>query len=343
VDVIALFGFALCAAVIFVGGRGLSFHGDRIAELSGLGGALIGLVLMAFVTSLPELVVGISSSAVVRSPDLAVGDVLGSCAFNLLILASLDAFAPPRKRLLGLASASHVLAAALGIVLLALVGLGLVTQGGLELTPWIGVTSVLFIAVYLASLRLIHLHARRLGPDGSIQEPLDDADAPTEADGESPLKHAIVRYAAWGAVVVVAALFLPPLAQRIALSTGLAESFVGTLFVAASTSLPEIAVSLSAVRMGAIDLAVGNMLGSNLFNIAILAIDDIVYTPGLLLADASPSHLVSVLSTMAMSAIVIIGLTFQVTGKRFLLAWDAALVLLVYVANAALLLRLPLG
>lgn len=341
-DVIALLGFALCAGVIFVGGRGLSRHGDRIAELTGLGGALIGLVLMAFVTSLPELVVGISSSAVVRSPDLAVGDVVGSCAFNLLILASLDAFAPPRTRLLGMASASHVLAAALGIVLLALVGLGLVTGGGFAVTPWIGLSSVLFIVVYLASLGLIRRHTR-LGPDGSVQEALDTADASPASTGPSPLRHAILRYTAWAALVVAAALLIPPLAQRIAASTGLAESFVGTLFVAASTSLPEIAVSLSAVRMGAIDLAVGNMLGSNLFNIAILAVDDLVYTPGLLLADASPSHLVSVLSTMAMSAIVIIGLTFQVTGKRFWLAWDAALVLLVYVANAALLLRLPLG
>ena len=165
----------------------------------------------------------------------------------------------------------------------------------------------------------------------------------SDAEGSSPLRHALTRYALYALVVVGAALFLPPLAQRIATTTGLEESFVGTLFLAASTSLPEIAVSLSAVRMGAIDMAVGNMLGSNLFNIAILAIDDMAYTQGLLLADASPSHVLSVLSTMAMSAVVIIGLTFHVTGKRFLLAWDAALVLLLYVANAALLLTLPLG
>ncbi len=339
--VVTFVGFALCASVIFAAGRGLSRYGQRIAEVTGMGGAWVGLVLMASVTSLPELAVGVTSAGFVGSADLAVGDVIGSCAFNLLILASLDAFAPRHRRLLGMASASHVLAAALGIILLALVGLGIVNVGDHAVMPWIGVSSVLFIGVYLTSVRLMFVFARRPGPDGSVQEPLDEA----VPDGlgvstELTTRQVVGRYAAHAAIVVAAAIALPPLAQRIAHLTGLEESFVGTLFLAASTSLPEIAVSLTAVRMGAINLAVGNMLGSNLFNIFILAIDDIVYTGGLLLQDASESHIVSVLSTITMSAVVIIGLTFHIEGKRFLLAWDAALILLIYAANAALLLAL---
>lgn len=159
--VLAFGGFALGAAVIFAAGRRLSFYGDRIATISGWGGAWVGLVLMAAVTSLPELMVGVSSAAVVGSADLAVGDVLGSCAVNLVILAAMDAAVPQRRPIFSVASSSHVLAAALGIVLLSMVGLGLVLPGTALLTPWIGASSVAFIAVYLSSVRLVHRHARR--------------------------------------------------------------------------------------------------------------------------------------------------------------------------------------
>lgn len=340
-DVTVVLVFAACMAVIFTAGRGLSRYGERIAEITGMGGAWVGLILMASVTSLPELVVGVSSAGLVGSADLAVGDVLGSCAFNLLILASLDALMPRRRRLLGVASASHVLAAALGIILFALVGLGLINVGDQPVTPWIGVTTVLFIGVYLVSVRLLYVHQRRPGPDGAVTQPQDDPLPEGLAVSASYTNRQVFgRYAALALVVVAAASVLPPMAQRIAQLTGLEESFVGTLFLALSTSLPEVAVTLTAVRMGAINMAVGNMLGSNLFNILILAIDEIVYTGGLLLQDASDTHIVSVLSTIVMSAVVIIGLTFTEQGKRFLLAGDALVILLVYIANAGLLLVL---
>ncbi len=349
--VVAFGGFALGATVIFLAGRRLSFYGDRIAVISGWGGAWVGLVLMAAVTSLPELMVGISSSAVVGSADLAVGDVLGSCAVNLFILAAMDAFVPEHRPILGVASGSHVLAAALGIILLALVGVGLVIPGTIAITPWIGLSSVVFIVVYLSSVRLIYLHARRswtledipaAALEGSIRGAAGESvPGAVQAPAEPLTKRVVVRrYVLFAGVIVVVATTLPWFAERIAVVTGLQESFVGTLFLAISTSLPEVAVSLAAVRIGAVDLAVGNLLGSNLFNILILALDDVAYTRGLLLEDASRVHLVSVLAAISMSAVVIIGLTYRLRGKRFLLAWDAALVLLVYVANVIVLFNL---
>ena len=120
---------------------------------------------------------------------------------------------------------------------------------------------------------------------------------------------------------------------------GFSDSFAGTLFLAVSTSLPEIAVSIAAVRMGSIDLAVGGLLGSNLFNILILAIDDIMYPGGLLLKDASDINTISAFSTIIMTSIVIIGLTYRAKGKRYFLAWDSALIFLVYILNLVLLYR----
>ncbi len=83
--VIAWLEFSLCAALIAVAGTKLSRYGDIIADKTGLGGAWIGLVLMATVTSLPELVTGVSAVALADAPDIAVGNVLGACIINLTI------------------------------------------------------------------------------------------------------------------------------------------------------------------------------------------------------------------------------------------------------------------
>lgn len=319
-------GFILCGAVIFFAGKRLSYYGDLLAEKTGISKGWIGLILMASVTSLPELMVGISSSAIVQSADLATGDILGSCAFNLGILALLDAFIPRHKPLLGLASPNHMLNAGLGIILLSLVGFALVLPVEIVVAPWIGLSSVVFIVVYLISIRVIYKNEKKNHRSEMTQE--------QEKHGtEISLRSVITGYIGFALIIIAAALALPYFADHIAEMTGLGKSFVGTFFLAVSTSLPEIAVSIAAVRIGSIDLAVGNLLGSNIFNVFILAIDDIFYTRGLLLKDASDFHIISVLSTIMMSAVVIIGLSYRASGKRHMLALDAVVIFLIYLIN----------
>ena len=322
-------GFLACAAAIAWSGFHLARLGNRLAVLTGLGRAWLGLILMATVTSLPELFVGIGSAGVQGNADLAVGDVLGSCVFNLLILSVLDAF-HRGPGLLSAAGPAQVLSAALGIALLALVGLGLFLPEQYVVMGWVGVLSLVFLAVYLLAVRMMY---RQMG----ARAPRSEGD---EAEGPSPLRGVILRYAAHAMVVIAAALLLPGFAERIVEETGLKATFVGTLLLATSTSLPEGAVSLSALRLGSLEMAVSNLLGSNLFNIVVLAIDDVVYRKGLLLKDAADAHLVTVFSTLVMSAIVIAGLTFRTTPKRFLLAWDTFLIAVLYVANLVLLYRI---
>ncbi|HEX4957943.1 MAG TPA: hypothetical protein VFV46_07175 [Lacibacter sp.] len=308
----------------------LSFYGDLLAEKTGLSKGWIGLILMASVTSLPELMVGISSSAIVQSPDLAAGDVFGSCAFNLGILAMLDAFIPGKKSLSGVASPTHMLNAALGILLVALAGLALFLPRDIYLTSWIGVSSIIFILVYVASIRIIYKNEQN--HSGDITQ-----NHKNTVDISLTLRQVIVRYTAMAFLIIGAALALPYFAEHIAEMSGLKTSFVGTFFLALSTSLPEVAVSVAAIRSGSIDLAVGNLLGSNIFNVFILAIDDLFYTKGLLLKDASDIHLVSAFSVIIMNAVVIIGLSYKAQGKRFLLAWDALLIFIIYILNLVLL------
>lgn len=326
----ALAGFVFCAALIFQSGRRLSHYGDKVAGLLGWSRGWVGLVLMATVTSLPELLVGISSAAWVGSADLAAGDIFGSCALNMAILAMLDALVPGKKPLTGVAAAGHALAAALGAVLLSLAGLALFLSQRVPVLPWVGLSSVGLVLVYLVAVRLLHA-----GEQKRVAVELPSSD-----EGGGSRTEVLPWFAFHALVIVVAALALPQFAERIAQETGLGRTFVGTLLLAASTSLPELAVSAAAVRMGSIDMAVGNLLGSNVFNILILAVDDLFYTRGVLLADASPLHLISVLCTLMMSAVLTVGLLFQPAGKRFLLAWDALTILLIYLGNMVLLYRL---
>ncbi|MFN3594750.1 MAG: sodium:calcium antiporter, partial [Thiobacillaceae bacterium] len=148
------------------------------------------------------------------------------------------------------------------------------------------------------------------------------------------LRRATVGYTVAAGVVVAAGIWLPMVAKALAWQNGLAESFVGTLFVAAVTSAPEAVVSIAAVRLGALDMALGNLFGSNLFNIAILALDDIAYTPGPLLSAVDPTHAVSALSAMVMSGIAIIGLFYRARGRVLrTVGWASLFLLAVYLFN----------
>ena len=327
-----LLSFFGCGLAILLAGKQLARYGDLLAEKTGIGKAFIGLFLMSAVTSLPELMVGISASALVQSADLAVGDILGSCAFNLVILTIMDLFSRSQNPLLSSVSQSHILAASLGTILLALVGLGIFLEQDIVLLPFIGLNSILFAVIYFVALRLIFRY-QRLYPVLPVK-----ADHP---DAALRMEQVIFRYVVFAIITIVAALFLPHLANAFAEQTGLGKTFVGTLFLAVSTSLPEIAVSVAAVRMNSLDLAVGNILGSNIFNVFILFLDDIFYTKGHLLKDASDYNLISVFSAIIMSAIVIISITFNTQEKKkYLLNWDTLLILLVYLLNITLLYKL---
>lgn len=321
---------ALCAAVIVYCGSRLSTYGDIIAEKTGMGGTWIGLVLMAAVTSLPELITGISAVTYAEVPDIAAGDIFGSCVFNLLILAVLDASyrkGPISTR----AHHGHVLAGGVGILLLSTACLSLFLKDRLAPLGWIGPYSLLFILIYLAAMRLIYVYERRQ----FLAFVTEQAMEPKYRD--TTMTRAAALYGINALVVVAAAVFLPGIGEGIAEITGLGQTFVGTLFIALATSLPEIVVSLAAVRMDAVNLAIGNLFGSNIFNIFILAIDDIFFVQGPLLSFVSPAHIVSILSAIAMTTIAIIGLTYRAEKKRFLIAWDSLAIAVVYAVNVMIL------
>ncbi|MEW6738616.1 MAG: sodium:calcium antiporter [Nitrospirota bacterium] len=326
--------FIICTSIIVYAGTRLSKYGDIIAEKTGLGRTWVGVVLMASVTSLPELVTGISSVTYANVPDIAVGDVLGSCVFNMLIISFLDAMHRPTP-ISSRAHHGHVLSAGFGILLLGIAAIGLFF-GNRILPPgwpkiWIGPYTLFFVVIYFIAMRLVYFYEKR-----QISAFVKEIAIELKYE-KVPTKTAVVNYIVNALFVITAAIFLPKIGEGIAEATGLGQTFVGNIFIAVSTSLPEVVVSIAAVKIGAIDLAIGNLFGSNIFNIFILALDDIFFVKGPLLSFASQNHIISALSAIAMTTIAIIGLTYRTEKKPLLLAWDSIGILLMYVINLMLL------
>ena len=319
--------FAACLALIGWGGVKLSHYGDVIAEKTGMGGTWIGLILMATVTSLPELVTGVSSVGIANTPDIAVGDVLGSCVFNLLIIVVLD-FLYRKESVYTRASQGHVLSAGFGILLIGFTGFNILlsANGNMPTLGHVGIYTPIIILLYAVAMRTVFRYER--------EHMSATAERAAERYPGLTLKQAFLRYAGAASVVVAAALWLPFVGKTVSLLMGWHQSFVGTIFVAFATSVPELAVTVGALRIGAIDMAIGNVLGSNLFDILILAIDDLLYMPGPLLSFASPSHAVTALSAMMMTGVAIIGLLYRPKTRVFkTVGWASLFLFSLYVLN----------
>jgi cation:H+ antiporter len=323
-------GFFVCTTAIVFAGSRLSKYGDIIAEKTGLGRTWIGVVLMASVTSLPELVTGISSVTYADVPDIAAGDVLGSCVFNMLILAVLDAIYRPMP-ISAKAHHGHVLSAGFGILLLSMVAIGLFAGDDTPSIGWIGSYSLMFGVIYFVAMRLVFFYEKR-----QIAAYIKEVSVELKYR-DIPAKIAITNYVVNALIVIIAAVFLPKIGEGIAETSGLGQTFVGNIFIAVSTSLPEVVVSVSAVRMDAIDLAIGNLFGSNIFNIFILAIDDLLFVKGPLLSFVNTSHIISALSAISMTTVAIIGLTYRAEKKTLFLAWDSIGISMIYIINLMLL------
>jgi len=323
---ILIAGFILCSALITYSGTRLSKYGDIIAELTGMGKAWMGLILMAAVTSLPELFTGFSAIILIDSPDIAVGSIMGSLSFNLVILAVLDYFVPG-KPLSSVVTKSHVLAGFFGMILIVLSVIGILYGDLLPDIGWFSTFPVILIILYLVTMKIIYENERKFSTD-----PIQGVSAEySNGYKDINLNIAIKRYIIYALLVISGALSLPYFADSLAARTGMSESFVGTLLVAATTSLPELVVSIAAVRLGSMDMAVGNLLGSNIFNMLILAFDDLLYTKGQLLLVSDPNHALSGLVTLLMTAVVGISILIGSPKKRFVLGIDAIILIVLYI------------
>jgi len=286
---------------------------------------------LATVTSLPELITGISSVVFAGTPDIAAGDVLGSCVFNLLIIVILDYMHRPAS-VYSNASQGHILSAAFGVMLIGITGFNiLLSSKGNNLHFFhIGLYTPVILVFYFIAMRTVFRYEKiQMAKFAVLEE--------DQYPGLS-LQQAVIRYLVAASLVVFAGSFLPFIGKEIAQQMGWYESFVGTLLVAFATSLPEVVVTLAALRLGAVDMAIGNLFGSNIFNICILAIDDLFFLKGPLLQHVSATHAVSAFSAMMMTGVAIVGLFYRTETRVFkLVGWASIFLFCAYILNTYIL------
>lgn len=311
--------FIVCLAIITVAGTKLAKYGDLIAEKTGLGRVWIGVVLLASITSLPELATGVSSVTFVGEPDLTMGDLFGSNLINLVIIAIIDLVhtSGPVLHYLG---TGIVLSTVLSLFLVAAAAVSLFLAQNLptvDLFGRVGIYSLMLLFLYLLAQYMI-FRFQSTEPEGEQKD-----EVASSGRHLVPLDKGVIYFAIAAVVTAGAGVWLASIGDQIAEVTGLSASFVGTLFLAIVTSAPEIVVSISAVRLGALDMAVGNVVGSNMFNMGVIIfVNDLFYSAGPILQEVDVEHVITALFAILMSSIVVIGIIFR--PRFWLRVWVGA-------------------
>ncbi len=316
----------ICVLVIFFSGQKVAKYGDIIAQRTGIGHVWMGVIAIALITSLPELFTGISAVTLVDAPDLAIGDLIGANVFNLFNLALLDIFHRGGS-IMAVASQAHRLTGWFSLALAVIVAAFIFISS--QFSPmslgWIGWYTPIILIVYVFSVRQI-FHYEKKHP--AMEEP-------SPYPVEMPLRRIYVNFCISAAFIIGAGIWLATIGDEIAHVTGWGQSFVGTLFLAFTTTLPEITVSFTAMRIGAVDMAVANMIGSNLFNLTIIPVIDLIYGKGPILAQVSESHLFTAGAVILMSLLFMAGLRFK-PARYFRLSWFNITLIMLFLVSAYL-------
>ncbi|RME38074.1 MAG: sodium:calcium antiporter [Planctomycetota bacterium] len=341
----ALFAeMALAAAVVVLAGWRFARLADLVADRLHLGAGWIGLILLATVTSLPELVTS-GTATLLGNVDLALGGILGSCSFNITIIFLLNAAWGGGSVLTRTDEGrAHTLSSAFGMLLIGLTLFGMVLMDKFAAAPkTAGIVelcwALLILIAYLFCMKLIHRYERR-------RNHADHRDAgPPGRMGAGLTLDLIVT----AAVLIAASWWLANLGDALSihpiewLGGPLGATFVGACFLALATSLPEIATSISAVKIGKLDLALGNIFGSNMFNIVIIPVlkglslgggHAVMLTPH---ASDTTQNLIAGLLAMLLTAVAIGGMAYRSHTRIGRFGFDSILIAAIYLGGMALL------
>ena len=287
-----LFAFLIAVLAIVLSGSQLSRYGDALAIRTKIDSSFIGALFLATVTSLPELAV--SMSALLREPltvgpDLAVGNMLGSNLFNLFILGIIGlVFTQTYKTLKQSDLHQKNLLQSLQLLIIAFIAY----RYSCISLPIINVNWLLLL-IPIAYISFLKKNAIQ----DEDKEPQVIQSSQSNIVNESTFLF-YTKLILLSLIIIMAGIFLSTLGSQMALPVqqgglGLQASFIGTLFLALSTSLPELVIACSCIRYGLADMAVGNIIGSNLFNLLILCIGDLLLKDDLLLNHVSSNHQLS--------------------------------------------------
>lgn len=327
--VVPLAAFVATGALVFLIAARLARHADAIADATGLGRLWIGTILLSAATSLPELTTDVSAAAL-GTPDIGMGDLFGSTLSNMLILAVLDlAFA--RRRILQQVAIDHALVGTLAILMTGIAALSITSGGFGQLGP-VGVDALMILGLYLFGMRAVYRATQVVASTPTQQMALGESSRSLLRGGLAGMELAALGLLATAPLLVIAA-------EAIALEAGVSQTFIGTTLVGFTTSFPELAASVAAVRMGSLDLAVGNIFGSNAFNLCIVLAMDLAYPGGPVLATVSRSHITSALAAILCVGLGVLAILARAQQRPSLVRVESLLIVAVYGLAVALLAR----
>jgi cation:H+ antiporter len=308
--------FIASAAVVVLSAIKLAQYGDVIAVRTRLSGVFIGTLLLAGATSLPELLSAINALAI-DVPNLAAGSMFGSSMFNMFMLALLDLITQ-QARILRQVAMNHALTASLANLLMGLAVFFLLANIDAQI-GWIGVDSLTIMGIYMVGVRLIQQQGGK-----------PPSEMPVEQPGIPSLRRALIGFGVAVLFLVLSTPYVVRSASQIAEMTGLSAGFIGATLLAITTSLPELVATIAAVRIRAFDLAIGNLFGSNLFNMFALGITDVFYLKGRFLAVIDPTFALVGLLGLSLTGLGLIGNIARVERRLGFVEADALLILLGY-------------
>ena len=252
---------------------------------------------------------------------------------NLALIAMIDLAYQP-GRVLAKAHEVHILSGGLGVLMLGMVALGVLIGPVLNEASLLGVgpLSIAIVLLYAVGARMIAgLEKERVGE-------VLEKEAAEGNYAQISIRKTYAVFILSSVAVVGLGIWLASIGDRLAATTGLSSSFVGNLFLAVTTSLPEIAASLAAIRLGAIDLAIGNVLGSNLFNILLFFVYDLADGRVNFWVSVTNANAFAAVMTMMMTGVVIISLMYRASPKTpYRISWDGLTLAGMYLGSIVLL------
>lgn len=330
----------LSAALVWAAGTRLARIVDAIAERTGIGRVFAGFLLLGSVTSLPELATVITAAHGGHA-NLALSSILGSVSTNVLLLALADAALGRDALTSVIAHPATLLQGVLGILLLGVVAVA-ITVGDIELFG-LGVWSAALVPLFGIAVWLTLVYENRptwMVADGSTIPGL----APAEPDERGlSLRGLVARATAAGLVILVAGYLLAETGDAIAYTTGISESMVGFVLVGLATSLPEISSMIGAVRIHRYELAIGDIFGTNLFDLLLVPIADLAYRQGAILNAAGRFESLAVLLGIVLTAVYVIGLLDRRNRTVLRMGYDSLTAIVVFGGGVVLLQIVSLG
>jgi cation:H+ antiporter len=258
--------FLLAFIVIFATSKA-SYFIDELDKKTNIGGALIGGLLLATITSMPEFITSFTATVVLDDPGLAFGNVFGSNLFNILILGVADIVFIKHLFFNKVKTARVTNGLVIIMYLIFLLPLALYKFGWLELDmSGIGI-GIGFNVISIAILIVYFLSIKKMN-----EEEVED----TEDTSKLSFKRITIMFALWSVVVIGSSYFVTVVVDNLDAHLGLGSSFAGAIFLGVATSLPEFTAVFTLFKLKNYEAALGNIVGSNIFNMAILSVVDII-------------------------------------------------------------------